>query len=95
MHKLYQSLMGNRNVGQPINNIQVNPILQNVKNIFGLVSGSSNPMLAVLGLASKNPTIQNTMNMANQSGKSYEQIFYELAKQKGVDPNSILNQLKF
>ena len=27
MHKLYQSLMGNRNVGQPINNTQASPIL--------------------------------------------------------------------
>ena len=95
MHKLYQSLMGNRNVGQPINNVQVNPVLQSVKNIFGLVSGSSNPMQVILGLASKNPTIQDTMNISNQSGKSYEQIFYDLAKQKGVDPNSVLNQLKF
>ena len=89
MNKLYQSLMGNRNVSP------VNPNVQTVKNIFNLINGSSNPMQMILGLASKNPTIQNVINMTSQSGKSYEQVFYDLAKEKGVDPNSILNQLKF
>ena len=35
------------------------------------------------------------MDSADKSGKTYQDMFYELAKQKGVDPDNIINQLKF
>lgn len=92
MNSLYNSLMGGSNTGNnqnPQNNMSV------VKSIVGMLSGSANPYQVLTGIAAKNPMIKNVMDSANSSGKSYKDIFYELAKQKGVDPNSIISQLKF
>ena len=66
-----------------------------VKSIVGMLSGSANPYQVLTGIAAKNPMIKNVMDSAKSSGKSYKDIFYELAKQKGVDPNNIISQLKF
>lgn len=91
MNSLYNSLMGSSNTGNnqnPQNNMSV------VKSIVGMLSGSANPYQVLTGIAAKNPMIKNVMDSANSSGKSYKDIFYELARQKGVDPNSIISQLK-
>lgn len=94
MNSLYNSLMGGSNTGnnQSVQNNQSNSDV--VKSIVGMLSGSANPYQLLTGIASRNPMIKNIMDMSNNSGKSYKDIFYELAKQKGVDPNSILGQLK-
>lgn len=92
MNSLYNSLMGGNNASinqSPQNNMSV------VKSIVGMLSGSANPYQVLTGIAAKNPMIKNVMDSAKNSGKSYKDIFYELAKQKGVDPNNIISQLKF
>lgn len=96
MNSLYNSLMGGSNISnnQSVQNNQSNSNSDIVKSIVGMLSGSANPYQLLTGIAAKNPIIKNIMDMSNNSGKSYKDIFYELAKQKGVDPNSILGQLK-
>lgn len=93
MNSLYKSLMGNRNVGAQGDNRNQNT--DTAKSIFNMLNGSSNPYQLLINIAAKNPMIKNIMDSADKSGKSYQDMFYELAKQKGVDPNSIINQLKF
>lgn len=93
MNSLYNSLMGGSNTGN--NQNPQNNNMSVVKSIVGMLSGSANPYQVLTGIAAKNPMIKNVMDSANNSGKSYKDIFYELAKQKGVDPNSIISQLKF
>ena len=39
-----------------------------------------------------NPKLQSVMNMVKH-GRNPKELFYTLAKQKGVDPNSILSQI--
>lgn len=91
MNSLYKSLMGNR---QSVNS-SGNQNAETAKSIFSMLNGSSNPYQLLINMAAKNPMIKNIMDSADKSGKSYQDMFYELAKQKGVDPNSIINQLKF
>ena len=93
MNNLYKSLMGNRSVGVQGDNRNQNA--ETAKSIFSMLNGSSNPYQLLMNMAAKNPMIKNIMDSADKSGKSYQDMFYELAKQKGVDPNSIINQLKF
>lgn len=93
MNSLYKSLMGNRSVGVQGDNRNHNT--DTAKSIFNMLNGSSNPYQLLINMAAKNPMIKNIMDSADKSGKSYQDMFYELAKQKGVDPNSIINQLKF
>ena len=93
MNSLYKSLMGSRSVGVQGDNRNQNT--ETAKSIFSMLNGSSNPYQLFMNIAAKNPMIKNIMDMSNNTGKSYQDMFYELAKQKGVDPNSIINQLKF
>lgn len=51
----------------------------------------SNPQQMLANLMQTNPKAQQVMNMIRQSNKSPKELFYELARQKGVDPNQILN----
>ena len=85
--------MGNRNVGVQGDNRNQNA--ETAKSIFSMLNSSSNPYQLLINIAAKNPMIKNIMDSADKSGKSYQDMFYELAKQRGVDPDNIINQLKF
>ena len=41
-----------------------------------------------------NPQLQRVMRMVKASNMTPKQYFYELAKQRGVDPEQILKQLR-
>ena len=41
-----------------------------------------------------NPQLQQVMNLVKASKMTPKEYFYTLAKQKGVDPNQILNMFK-
>ena len=45
-------------------------------------------------LAQNNPQIKQAMDYVNQCGGDPQKAFYTLAKQKGVDPQQILDALK-
>lgn len=85
--------MGNKSAGAQGDSRNQNA--ETAKSIFSMLNGSSNPYQLLTNIAAKNPMIKNIMDSADKSGKSYQDMFYELAKQKGVDPTSIINQLKF
>lgn len=93
MNSLYKSLMGNKRIGVQGDNRTQN--VETAKTIFNMLNGSSNPYQLFMNIAAKNPMIKNIMDMSNNTGKSYQDIFYELAKQKGINPDDILSQLKF
>ena len=59
----------------------VTPVPQN-----NFVNGINN-------LLQSNPGLKQIMTMI-KNGANPKQMFFELAKQKGVDPNTILSQLK-
>lgn len=41
-----------------------------------------------------NPQVKNIINEVRSSGKTPEQLFYEKAKAKGVNPEDILSKLR-
>ena len=41
-----------------------------------------------------NPQLKQAIEYVNQNGGNPKDAFYKLAKEKGVDPQTILNQLK-
>lgn len=41
-----------------------------------------------------NPQIQSIMQMVKESGMSPKELFYKKAKEMGIDPDMILNQLR-
>ncbi len=41
-----------------------------------------------------NPQLNQVLKLIKQSGKSPKELFYDKAKEMGVDPDSILNKLR-
>lgn len=55
---------------------------------------SSNPNELINSLISKNPQLQNLMQLYNSSGLTPKQFFYNYANSKGINPDSFINSLK-
>lgn len=87
MNNLYQQLMGNQSPSLPNN-------INQIKQMMNLFKGANNPQQLLMNLAKQNPQIQNVMNLVQNSGKSPKDLFYQMAQQKGVNPDDILNALK-
>jgi hypothetical protein len=45
-------------------------------------------------MINSNPQAKQIIEMAQQSGLSYRDLFYSLAQQQGVNPDDIINMLK-
>lgn len=63
-----------------------------IKNMLAMLNSAQNPQAAFNMLAQKNPQIAQVMQLVG--GRNPQEVFYELCRQKGVNPDDILNQLK-
>lgn len=45
-------------------------------------------------LMQSNPQLQSIMKMIKESGMTPKELFFQKAREMGVDPNTILSQLK-
>lgn len=59
-----------------------------------MMQASKDPVGFINQAAASNPTLRDIISFVNNSGKDPKTLFYEMAKQKGVDPESILSQLR-
>lgn len=64
-------------------------------NMINQVKSSSDPNATMQTILQANPQFQGVVNYINQNGGNAKAAFYNLAAQKGVDPNTILSQLKW
>ena len=80
-----------------------NPILEmlngpkipnNIIQTFRALQQSNNPNQFMQNLMQTNPQVQQVMQMIQSSNMSPKDLFYTMAKQKGVDPEQILKQLR-
>lgn len=65
--------------------------LQPIKNLMQQVKGTPNVQQFLL---QQYPALQNVMNLSQNKGVSLEQIARIMAQQKGVDINSLINELQ-
>lgn len=75
-------------------NNQRNSIPNSLFAVFNQIRNSPNPNQAMQQLLNSNPQYQGIMEYINQNGGDAKSAFYNMAAQKGVDPNSILSQLR-
>lgn len=68
--------------------------LGKIKEMMGMVRSAGNPMAMVNQMAAQNPQMKQMVDLVNQNGGNAEQVFYAACKQRGVDPQTILNMLK-
>ena len=89
MNNLYKQL------NQQILN-QNNPLSHNnnLRQFIMNIKNNPNPQQLLLNYIQSNPQAQNIYNILQNSNKSPRELFYQLASQKGIDPNTILQLLK-
>ena len=77
----------------------MNPLLQGtgntqIKQIMQAVQMAQNPQMAIQQMARNNPSMKQALDYVNANGGNPKDAFYKLAKERGVDPQTILNSLK-
>lgn len=78
----------------PILNGISNPMLTQAKQIMGVLRNANNPQELAKQMMSNNPQYKQVMDYIKANGNDPKEAFYKMAKEKGVDPNEILNALK-
>lgn len=64
-------------------------------NLISMLKSSGNPQQMLMNLMSSNPQVAAVMKEVQANGGDAKSLFYRKAKEMGVDPQTILNQLKF
>lgn len=64
--------------------------MSQLQQTFQKVKMMADPM----GYIQNSPEMKTVLNLVRQSGGSAQDLFYQLAAQKGVDPNQILDMFK-
>ena len=82
----------------------MNPMLKNLqsqsvlpshfKQMMNTIRNCGNPQMMLNQMLGSNPTYKQVIEYVNANGGDAESAFYKMAKEKGVDPNEILNQLR-
>lgn len=71
-----------------------NPLLQpnlninQIKEMYNAIKGG-NPMQMIQKMAQTNPNMQQVLNMLN-SGANPQALFYQMCKQKGINPDEFI-----
>lgn len=70
-----------------------NGALQSIKRMMSMYNAAKNPQAVLQEMAKQNPMINGLMQIGSQNG-GLQNTFYTMCKEQGVDPNTILNELK-
>ena len=62
------------------------PQMNQIKQLMNMAKSMQNPM--------EIPQIKQVMDFVNNTGGDPQKVFYALAKQRGVNPEDILRQLR-
>lgn len=67
--------------------------MDQLRQMVQLYKNSRNPMLAMQNMLEQNKELKTVMNFVNKNGGNAQQLFYELAREAGVNPQDVLNGL--
>ena len=86
------SLFGQNPV--PTNQNGVMGPLGQIKNMMEMLKGASNPTAMMQQMVQNNPNYKQVMEYVNRNGGDPRKAFYQMAQEKGINPNDILSLLK-
>ena len=72
---------------------QQSPQMDQLRQMVQLYKNSKNPMLAMQNMLEQNKELKTVMNFVNKNGGNAQQLFYELAREAGADPQEVLKGL--
>ena len=75
---------------------KVSPLqnLKQIKQMWKMFSSMGNPNEALTQAMQNNPKVQEVNDLINQAGGDPKKAFYDLCKEKGVDPEDILDIMR-
>lgn len=62
--------------------------------MLNTLRGANNPQELLMNMAKTNPQLSNIIREVNQTGGDPKKLFYEKANQMGINPETILSQLR-
>lgn len=68
--------------------------LAQIKQMMQTLRSVANPAAMLQSMAAQNPQLQTALRIVQESGGDPQRAFYALARQKGVDPQQILDMLR-
>ena len=74
------------------NQLNKNQLSQN--NMINMLKNVKNPQQLIMNMANSNPQVASVLKEVQANGGNAKDLFYRKAKEMGVDPNSILNNLR-
>ena len=72
---------------------QLSNNLMPIKNLLRTIRSAGNPQMMLNQMAGQKPQLKQAMDFVNQNGGNPQQAFYQLAKEKGINPEDILKEL--
>lgn len=82
------------NGGANFNNTGNNALMQNITNVIQFAKGQKNPQALIQQMVSHNPQAAQMLNQLQQNGQSPKDMVMSILKQRGIDPEQIMKQLK-
>ena len=74
------------------NQLNKNQLSQN--NMINILKNVKNPQQLIMNMANSNPQVASVLKEVQANGGNAKDLFYRKAKEMGIDPNSILNNLR-
>lgn len=68
--------------------------ISQIKNMMQMVRSAGNPQAMLQSMASQNPQVKQVIDLIQKDGGDAKKAFYDLAQQKGVDPDAIIKTLQ-
>lgn len=78
----------------PQNNQGNNALMQNITNIIQFAKGQPNPQALIQQMIMRNPQAAQMLNQMQSSGQSPKDMVIGMLKQRGIDPEQIMKQLR-
>ena len=64
-----------------------------IKQMMNMMRNASNPQEMLQNMVSSNPQMKQVMDIVQKSGGDPKTAFYNLAKERGVNPDEIIQML--
>ena len=81
-------------IPQILQQLHASSPLGQIKNMMQMVRSAGNPQAMLSQMMQNNPQMREVMSLVQQYGGDPQKAFYAIAQQKGIDPESILSQLR-
>lgn len=78
----------------PQNNQGNNALMQNITNIIQFAKGQPNPQALIQQMIMRNPQAAQMLNQMQSSGQYPKDMVIGMLKQRGIDPEQIMKQLR-